>query len=72
MTLTLSGSATLVWQFDPEALKAALAGKDKKEVPAVAKAFEPAVAKMNTTIKPFWKGMLPQDPSKIKIIVGGK
>ena len=72
VTLTLSGSATLVWQFDPEALKAALAGKDKKEVPAVAKAFEPAVAKMNTTIKPFWKGMLPQDPSKIKIIVGGK
>jgi len=72
VTLTLSGSATLVWQFDPEALKAALAGKDKKEVPAVAKAFEPAVAKMNAAIKPFWQGKLPQDPAKIKVIVGGK
>lgn len=71
LTLQLSGSAILVWQFDPNALLQALAGKDKSEFQSVIETFQPAVAKADASIRPFWQGKFPTDVNKIKIKLSG-
>jgi hypothetical protein len=67
ITLTLRGQAKLVWQFDPGALTQALLGKPKSEFEEVIRAFEPAVAKADASIRPFWHSSFPSDATKIKI-----
>lgn len=71
ITLALAGEATLVWQFDPNALRQALVGKGKDELQTVIKAFEPAVAKASVMIRPFWQGKFPSEADKIQIKVEG-
>jgi hypothetical protein len=70
LTLQLGGTATLVWQFDPNALLQALVGKDKSEFQTTIQTFQPAVAKADASIRPFWQGKFPSDPAKIKIKIG--
>lgn len=72
LTITLSGQAALVWQFDQNALLQALVGKNKSEFETTIQAFQPAVAKADASIRPFWRGQFPSDPNKIKIKVEGK
>jgi cytoskeletal protein RodZ len=67
IALSLGGSATLVWQFDPNALASALMNKNKSEFDATIAAFRPAVKSADATIRPFWQGKFPSDASKIKI-----
>lgn len=67
LTLLLSGQTELVWQFDPNALIAALVGKDKSEFQTVIQGFEPAIAKADASIRPFWQGKFPNDPEKILV-----
>ena len=69
ITLALKGKATLVWQFDKNALVSALAGKDKDGFQDAIKAFQPAVAKADAVVRPFWQGKFPSDPAKITIKV---
>lgn len=74
VTLRMSGSPTLVWQFDPNALKEALIGKDKKEFPSVISSFAPAIvcaeaAPCGVVIRPFWQSSFPEDTKKITIRV---
>lgn len=73
ITVALKGQASLVWQFDPNALSAALAGKSKGEFQSVIDTFRPAIAKADATVKPFWQGKFPDDTKKITIkILGNK
>ncbi len=72
LTLQLGGTATLVWQYDPNALLQALVGKDKSEFQTVIQTFEPAVAKADASIRPFWQGKFPSDPAKISIKTAGQ
>ncbi len=69
LRLTLSGSPTLVWQFDPAAVKEALLGKAKSELSSIISMFDPAIVRADATIRPFWQGGFPKDPNKIKINV---
>lgn len=70
LKLTLSGSPTLVWQFDPAAVKEALLGKGRAELSSTISSFDPAIVRASATIRPFWQGSFPKDPNKIKIVVG--
>lgn len=70
--LALSGSPTLVWQYDPTALKNALVGKSKNEFEAILKQFEPAITRAEAKIVPFWQGSFSQDPEKITIVEGNE
>lgn len=70
LTLQLQGQASLVWQFDPNALLQALAGKDKSAFQTTIQAFQPAIAKADASIRPFWRGVFPSDTTKIKIKTG--
>ncbi len=72
ITLALQGSASLVWQFDPNALAQALVGKSKSEFQQTIQAFRPAVSKADATVKPFWEGKFPTDPKKITIKIAGQ
>lgn len=69
LILQLSGQATLVWQFDPNALKTALVGQPKSQFEAIIKQFEPAIAKADASLRPFWTSTFPTDPDKISITV---
>jgi len=65
-TLTISGNATLVGAYDTKQLLDDLSGKDRRTVGAVLSGY-PAIADMKISVYPFWRGVLPNDPSKIKI-----
>lgn len=67
ITVNLRGEASLVWQFDPNALSQALAGKSKSEFQGAIAAFQPAVEKADASIRPFWQGKFPSDAGKIKV-----
>lgn len=69
ITLLLSGSPIIVWQFDSAALKAALLGKDKGQFETIVKTFEPAITRADAKIRPFWQSAFPQDPNKIFVTI---
>lgn len=75
LTLALSGSPTLVWQFDPNALKQALLGKSKSQFETILQSFSPAIqcstdAPCKASIRPFWTSTFPSNPDKINVVTG--
>jgi hypothetical protein len=73
LTLALSGSPTLVWQFDPNALKTALVGKSKSAFEQIVSSFAPAITCSQATpcsasIRPFWSSTFPTDVNKITVV----
>ncbi len=69
ITINLSGTAQLIWQFDAPSVRQALLGKDKSAFETVIKAFQPAITKADASIRPFWQGKFPTDPNKISVTV---
>lgn len=69
ITLALKGGATLIWQFDKSALVMALLGKGKDEFQTAVRSFQPAIAKADASIRPFWHGTFPSDINKITVKV---
>lgn len=74
VTIKLSGTPTLVWQFDQNAVLQALLGKPKGEFETVLKNFASALdcsatTPCSATIRPFWSATFPTDASKISIVI---
>ena len=67
MTLVFSGKTTLVWQFDPNALKTAIAGKDKGQFQQIVESFAPAISSATATVRPFWIKSFPSNPEQIEV-----
>lgn len=75
ITLSLSGTPTLVWQFDSAAVAQALLGKPKSTFETVLAGFAPAIEcdtekPCNASIRPFWKSSFPSDATKLEVKVG--
>ena len=75
ITLKLSGSPKLVWQFDPNALQQALVGKPKSQFETILKSFAPAISCSSDTpckasIRPFWSSTFPSTAAKISVVTG--
>jgi hypothetical protein len=70
MTVTLGGTPTLVWQYDPAALKSALVGKAKDTFQAIVESFAPAITRAEAKVRPFWQHTFPADPDKIEVVTG--
>ncbi len=68
--VVLSGTPTLVWQYDPNALKAALVGKSKATFQSIVESFAPAIARADAKVRPFWEANFPSDPAKIDVVTG--
>ena len=64
--LTVSGEANLVGAYDQDRLINDLSGKDRRNVGVVLSGY-PAIEDMKISVYPFWRGMLPEDPSRIKV-----
>lgn len=69
LNLLLQGNPTIVWQFDKQALAAALLGKNKDSFESVVATFAPAIEKARASIRPFWKQTFPTDQSKLGIVI---
>lgn len=69
--ITVLVPATIVWQYDPAALKTALLGKKKNEFESIITSFKPALTGAELTLRPFWEGSLPSNPDKITVKDGG-
>jgi lipopolysaccharide export system protein LptC len=69
LSLKVGGEPTLVWQFDANTLAQALLGKPKSQFEGIVNTFQPAVARAQATIRPFWKGTFPTDASKLTVTV---
>jgi hypothetical protein len=67
ISITISGSPTLVWQYDAAALKAALVGKSKSTFDGIIQSFEPAITRAEAKVRPFWEGSFPSNPDKIEL-----
>lgn len=72
LTLALSGTPKLVWQFDPNALQQALIGKPKSQFETILKTFAPAISCSTETpcqasIRPFWTSTFPNSAAKIEV-----
>jgi hypothetical protein len=68
LTLMLGGSPTIVWKYDPVALKQALLGKQKSAFESILESFRPAITKAEAKVRPFWQRTFPSDPTKITVI----
>ncbi|HEY4522099.1 MAG TPA: hypothetical protein VJH91_00470 [Candidatus Paceibacterota bacterium] len=66
LQFSLAGSALLVWIVDEEALRQALAGKEKAAFQSIATAF-PGIEAARARIEPFWSGSFPKEPADIRI-----
>ena len=63
---SLTGDATIIWQFDSAQLKSDLAGKNKKDIFSIIANYR-GVARVSAVIRPFWESQFPDNPNKIKI-----
>ena len=70
VTLVLSGTPTLVWQYDPATLKAALIGKKKATFQSIVESFAPAITRAEAKVRPFWESSFPSNPDKINVVAG--
>lgn len=68
--ISLSGTPTLVWNYDPAALKNALVGKSKASFETIVQSFQPAITRAEAKVRPFWTSTFPSDPAKITIVQG--
>jgi hypothetical protein len=68
LTFTLSGTATLVWIVDRNALAEALSGKMEGDFETIVSAF-PGIQEARARVEPFWKNTFPKDAADIVIRV---
>lgn len=62
----LAGDAVFVGKVDEQKIRAALAGKDKKDFGKIV-VGEQNVGKAEAVIRPMWRTVFPEDPTKITI-----
>lgn len=67
-SFTLSGNATVVWKVDPNKVAAAVAGKSRTSAQSVLTGF-PEIGRALLTLRPFWRGAYPVDPSDITVVI---
>lgn len=68
-TFALSGSATVIWEVDPEKVAGSIAGKTKKSAIDVISSLPELEVGTTITLRPFWSSTLPSDPSEIEVVV---
>jgi hypothetical protein len=67
-SFNLTGSATVIWSVDTQKISGAVAGKSRAAAQSVLTGF-PEISRAILTLRPFWLGSFPSDPSNIKVTV---
>lgn len=63
---SLSGNATIVYDIDKTKIAGAVAGKSRSAAKSILQSF-PEIDRAILTVRPFWKGTFPSDPSDITV-----
>ncbi len=73
VSFSLTGTTTLVYQFDVDQLRKDLAGqpKQKMRISEILKAY-PGIADAEVVVRPFWQSTLPVNPQDIEVVIGKK
>lgn len=69
ITLAVTGTPTVVWQFDAEGLKADLAGKGRTIFETVIAGYKPEIVRAKASIRPFFSGSFPEKTERITVLV---
>lgn len=67
ISFTITGNAAIEWVYDGEALKSALTGKRRTEVPSILQAY-PMIERADISVRPAWRRSLPVDPTDIHLV----
>ena len=67
-SFTLAGSTSILWIVDEDKIAGAVAGKSRDAARTVISGY-PEVGKAVFTVRPFWAGTYPSDPSDIEVSV---
>ncbi|MEK7613919.1 MAG: hypothetical protein AAB439_03555 [Patescibacteria group bacterium] len=68
IAITISGDVVLVGVYDEKRLISDLSGKDQRNIGSVLSGY-PAISDMKISIYPFWRGVLPKDAERIKVVI---
>lgn len=63
-----SGSIQVVWQFDKNKIIDSILGQNKDIVPNILEDNKNVISGIEYSIRPMWRNVFPDNPSKIKII----
>jgi len=66
ISFAVSGATMAVWKTDELALKADLAGRNKKELPSILTNF-PTIVSATPILRPFWRSTFPDDATSIVV-----
>ncbi len=66
ITFKIVGQPVIVWTYEEEALKEALAGKEKTALPLALSQYSQE-SRSSVKIRPFWKNSFPEEVEKISI-----
>lgn len=67
VSLTISGTASLVWTYDKDQLAKDLSGRDTKALETILSGFK-GIEKATVVHRPFWKKTFPEDPKDIEVV----
>ncbi|MBP6860062.1 MAG: hypothetical protein KBC38_00665 [Candidatus Pacebacteria bacterium] len=65
---TLSGTGSIVWEVDPNKIAGQVSGKTRDAARVLISGL-PEIGEGVITLRPFWAGTLPEDPTEIKVTV---
>lgn len=68
LSFALSGNADIYWVIDPEKISGSVAGKTRDAARTLLAGY-PEIAEASLVLRPFWEGKLPEDPSKIEVVI---
>jgi hypothetical protein len=68
VSIRVTGDASFVWKIDVPKIASELAGIDKDSYSSIFLNYT-SVDKAEVSIKPFWRGTFPKDPSRIHITI---
>ena len=66
LSFVIQGSPRIVWNFDETALINDTLGKSKEEFKTVLSQYK-SIQKAEVILRPFWKGVFPNDPKRVQI-----
>ena len=67
VSVSISGTAHVVWTYDAEAFKADLVGRETTALEAIRRSY-PGIEQVTVVHRPFWKSVFPDTPEDIEII----
>jgi hypothetical protein len=67
LLISLTGDATIKWQYDGDALKKDLAGKKEADLKNLTSKYSDSIVSLKVIFRPIWTRYFPDNPNKIRV-----